>query len=650
MNQPAPWTLYYGQNQPPPETTPLRAGPLSMIYENGDLRYIFHGKHEIARRIYVAVRDFNWATIPAQIELHEMSIHSDSFLIRYRAVHQQGDIHFAWEGILSGSAEGHLTFSMDGTVLSTFRRNRIGFCVLHPMTCAGVPCTVEQVGGGLLESTFPVAISPHQPFQNMRAITHNVKPGLRAEIRLKGENFEMEDQRNWTDASYKIYGTPLELPFPVTVDAGTRLQQSVELRLLGTSASPVIEQNTDSSPIIIDTAQTSCGSLPRLGLSLPQDTFPITALETARLRQLNLAHLRVDLHFARLDWQARLLQAVELSGALGVALEVALHLSANPEQELASLRDSLEASKARIASWLVFREGHVVTPPGLAELARQHLAAVEPSALFAGGTDAFFVQLNRERPATDVLDLLTYSINPQVHAFDNASLVETLPAQAVPLSSARQFSASKPIIVSPVTFKLRYNPAFTGAPPETPPGQLPDQVDPRQMSLFGAGWTLGSIRYLAEGGAYSATYYETTGWLGVMERAGGSPLPEKFPSLPGSVFPLYHIFADVGALAGAEILQLSSSDPLKVDGLFFRQDNQSRLMLANFTANKQTLQINGLRGSFTVKMLDEQTAQEAITEPESYRARPGQSLVSEADQFSIELAPFAVATIDIQNT
>ena len=37
------------------------------------------------------------------------------------------------------------------------------------------------------------------------------------------------------------------------------------------------------------------------------------------------------------------------------------------------------------------------------------------------------------------MDFVNYSINPQVHAFDNLSLAETLSAQAETVKSARNF-------------------------------------------------------------------------------------------------------------------------------------------------------------------------------------------------------------------
>ena len=36
--------LYYGQDQPPRERSPLRAGPLTMVWEEGGLRYIRLGE------------------------------------------------------------------------------------------------------------------------------------------------------------------------------------------------------------------------------------------------------------------------------------------------------------------------------------------------------------------------------------------------------------------------------------------------------------------------------------------------------------------------------------------------------------------------------------------------------------------------------
>ena len=55
---------------------------------------------------------------------------------------------------------------------------------------------------------------------------------------MEGDTFEMEDQRNWTDASYKTYVRPLALPWPYTLAKGTVIEQAVRLSVHGTPAGP----------------------------------------------------------------------------------------------------------------------------------------------------------------------------------------------------------------------------------------------------------------------------------------------------------------------------------------------------------------------------------------------------------------------------
>src|SRR5436189_43618 len=71
--------------------------------------------------------------------------------------------------------------------------------------------------------------------RNVRALTHAVGPGCAVEVRFDGEVFETEDQRNWTDASFKTYGTPLAQPFPVWIERGTQIEQSVSVKLISDS-------------------------------------------------------------------------------------------------------------------------------------------------------------------------------------------------------------------------------------------------------------------------------------------------------------------------------------------------------------------------------------------------------------------------------
>src|SRR5436309_1746995 len=84
--------LYYGKDEPPPEQIALRAGPLLLLYESGDLRYIRLGEREILRRVYVAVRDRNWGTILPVMSNVRIEQAEDSFQISYDIENRRGDI------------------------------------------------------------------------------------------------------------------------------------------------------------------------------------------------------------------------------------------------------------------------------------------------------------------------------------------------------------------------------------------------------------------------------------------------------------------------------------------------------------------------------------------------------------------------------
>ena len=221
----------------------LSAGPLRFHFDpsNGMVRHVFWSDHEVLRGIYVAVRDRNWDTIAPEIcnlrihplEPREASQSTDACCnITFLAECRRSAIHFQWQGHLQAWRDGTLQYDMRGQAVTTFERNRIGFCVLHSMhECANRSCRVTHTDNQIEVAKFPDFIAPHQPFKQIKAIRHPITRGVEAEVRFAGEIFEMEDQRNWTDASYKTYGTPLELPFPVTVTAGSELAQSITLTI-----------------------------------------------------------------------------------------------------------------------------------------------------------------------------------------------------------------------------------------------------------------------------------------------------------------------------------------------------------------------------------------------------------------------------------
>jgi hypothetical protein len=280
-------------------------------------------------------------------------------------------------------------------------------------------------------------------------------------------------------------------------------------------------------------------------------------------------------------------------------------------------------------------------------LARRQIAGYDPAARLVAGTNYDLILLQRSLPPLAEVDALTFAIQPQSHASDNASVMETPATQATAVETARYLAEGRPVFVSPVTLKQRHNIHATGPEPPTPPGELPPQVDVRQMSLFAAAWTAASIRYLAKGRAASVTYYETTGWRGVMETEAGSPVPDRFRSVPGGVFPLYHVLADVGEFAGGQVLETRSSDPLKADVLALQRGARRCVLVANTSPDLQRVTVRGLSeaGWVHVRVLDEATAVDAMRAPEAFRAENGERRTMVNGTLTLELRPYAVARI-----
>ncbi len=640
-----PLALVHGRDVPLQQLRWLRAGPLMVALDGVDLRYVKLDQVELVRRIYVALRDRNWNTIPGVVSGLEVEERPDSFDVRFSVRHTSHDTDFSWQGTISGAPEGHISFRMDGRGERDLLYNRIGFCVLQPWRETAGRQFRGVTPDGPVGGTLPELVGP-QPFENgvyvplfpsVSRLEIDLEAGPVAVFEFEGDLFETEDQRNWSDASFKTYCTPLALGFPRELKQGQTLSQTVIVHAEG----PDAEGPPAHSLLAI--GEPTGVRVPAVGLALA--AHGPSAAEAALLAALGPAHLRADVHLADPAWPELLARGLAACAACpGAALELALFLREENAAELDRLRDALAG--ATVARVLVVPEGaqtvtpEETTPPELVALVRQRLAL--DGVPVAGGTDMYFCELNRTRPQGGAMDGVFWSVNPQVHAFDDVSLLETLEAQGEQVRAAKAFAPGKQIFVGPVTLKRRYNVNATVAEEETA-GAMPDSVDPRQASLLGAAWTVASAAHLAEQGADAVTYFETTGWRGVVQGDEAPPLPDEFPAHAGDVFPLYHVVADVCSLHGAEVLACTSGRPLTFAGLAARHARGTTLLAANLSPKIQTVAVTGLAGAATLRRLNEETAEQARLEPQRFRGA-AEPLAGG----TIELAPYETVRIDTE--
>jgi D-apionolactonase len=643
---------WYGRDEPPQASRLLRAGPVTARLVGRDLRNVRFGGTEIAQRIYVAVRDRDWGTVPGEIADLTVEEGEDRFTVRFTVRHRQHlhlqDIDFTWQGEILGEPDGTVSYAMDAVAGRDMTYKLVGLNVHHGMReYAGRSCEGITPDGPIADA-FSVEVAPQLVadeteipiFPPLESLTAHLADGVSVRFDFAGDTFEFEDQRNWSDASFKSQSFPPRRGGFYAIREGEHVWQKVTITPSG-RPSPLTGED---GPIEIALGDVIPHPIPPIGLGMASHGRSLSGKEANLLAALRPDHLRVDLRLADAGYPAELARATEDANTLACGLELALHLTDDAERQLMELAVRLRDA-ARIDRVLVFHTSELATDPRWVALARHHLEEAAPGTLFAGGTNANFCELNRFRRAGAPEDGIVYSITPQIHAFDELSLAENIAAQPETMATARAYGEGRPVIVSPVTLKQRFNAVASGEESEPAPGELPPQVDPRQMSLFAAGWTAGSLKRLLESGVNAATYYETTGWRGIIQGDEPSPAPEHFPSRPGMVFPLYHVFADLAEWKAGNVIVSRSSNPHAVETLAMASNGILHLLIANLTPEPQSVRIDGLTGEVAIRRLNAETAELAISDPQKFRSRF--ETISSTGELTLTLAPFEVARLDV---
>jgi hypothetical protein len=640
----------FGTEVPEPKVRMLQAGAISAVFDNGALRYIKLGETEVLRAIAFLVRDENWGTFTPEISDLKIRQGKSDFRVTYEARCKDAKRSLSYRAEISCGADGALRFDATALPETEFLTNRTGFIVLHPLTgVAGYPVEVEHVDGRKVKDKFPAIINPIQPFFGIRSLRHKVAPGIFATCRMEGDTFEMEDHRNWTDASFKTYVRPLADPWPYTLRKGVEIKQSVSLAFSGKLPRP--KRAGRPKPVAIALGR-SGGALPAIGVSIPEAEADAALANADLIAQAAPRHLVCEVDGRKggvagtLDVYQRLGKATHAD----VVLEIILPGQQAPASELRTIADAVKKSGLAPAAVSVSPAVDLrgVLPgskgpggPTLAEIYQAARAAF-PGVRLGGGTFAFFTELNRKRPPTEHLDFVTHTTCPIVHAADDVSVMETLEALPYVTQSAKAFINGKDYCVGPSSIPARLNPYGASTAPNPGNGRvcLAD-MDPRQRSLFGAAWTLGYVAALAPGGLTAITLGSATGPAGMIYRHTNYAQP-YFDDIGGSaVYPLYHFIAGLASAFGHKLVQARSAAPNRIAALACRGKSGPVLWLANLTGEAQTAKVSGFNGGASLHVLDENSFV-AATKDAGYLNKGGKALKKVG---TVELAPYAVARI-----
>jgi hypothetical protein len=588
----------YGTHEREPESRILTAGPLAVTLQDGNLRMLrFHG-HEVLRAVSFLVRDKDWGTCAADITSLAVDSGSDSFSITYRARFTAPDgAHLACSIAISGARDG-LSFAADCVSDADFETARAGFALLHPVVgVAGQPVEVEHANGSVEQATWPDRIDPWQPFKEIAAITHRVAPGIAATTRFEGDVFEMEDQRNWTDGSYKTYVRPLALPWPYKIPSGSPFSQRVSVAIHAQADAVPASRVDEAISLRITPTKVK---LPEIGIGLRAECIVDERAAVDRLKTLGAEHLIAHFDPVAGHGLSALQGYAEIAGKSGlrITLELAVPCRRPLDEEMTEFAGLVAQAGLKLDTLFVCPSvDRQSTPPGskwpecppLEDVYAAARAAF-PGVRLGGGMMSYFTELNRKRVPGDLIDYVSHCTNPIVHAADDLSVMQTFEALAHVTASTRAIYGDKPYRIGPSTIAMRQNPYGSATKDNPGLSRIPmANVDPRHNGQYGAAWTLAYAATVASAGLEVLTLSTLAGSSGLI--AG-----EREPAAAGEFRPLAHVIARLGALSGKAYHAVETSRPDAVLGLAV----PGRLLLANITPENQRVALGGNAHSITL--------------------------------------------------
>ena len=388
---------------------------------------------------------------------------------------------------------------------------------------------------------------------------------------FEGDIFETEDQRNWSDASFKTFCTPLVKPFPVELKKGEKVFQRVtfkpQIKLQPVKAGAAHVSFRKNNALCV---------LPSMGLAASTEVTVISEAAASLLRDLKFGHYRIDIYSGDENWVSDFSASYETSFNLGLPLEVVLHLTDKYAEEIESFIIACQQNRVKVRKVLLLPTNGLVTGQNvIGELSS--LKRALPKVLIGAGTNYNFNEINKNHFKAHDLDYVSFSIDPQEHAFDDLTIMENIGAQEHLVRSAKAiYGKSMPVHISPLTLRKRFNPYATN------PADLfideAKKADPRQKEEFAAAWAFGSICSLAKGEASAITFFQTIGNQGIL-------------SQKGEPYPVYHLLKSFSAYQGKSVSVLDSSDPLAAQGVLL---DGKVLGLANLTQEEKAVRFDNL--------------------------------------------------------
>lgn len=619
------WRIF-GTKDLPSATRHIQLGALSFLYSDTGIRRICWHQIEVVRAICWPIRNRDWGTFIPDV-LENALVETDT-QVSGRLKFAVADGRLVCDIELEATRDGDLRVDLAMTPVSgAFETNRAGLTVLHPiMELAGAPLQVRHSDGSEETTGFPRRISPGQPVMDIVGLSYAIG-STSVDIDFAGEVFEMEDQRNWSDASFKTYCVPLRYPFTYTIDR--TITQSVQISVSGEGTA-----NSAADAQMPVSFEPTDKLAPAIGLAL-EDDWIFATTPRAAIERCGASHLLI-----------RITLTTDLA-TLSVAADLARQLGADVDVELVLDDDAPDVSLQRAAQKIA---ASALAPRRLIALPGAYLSSYQPSGPWpkgatpgsvllaarkafpdvqiGGGMLTNFTELNRARPDAALFDFITHGNSAIVHAADDLSVVETLEALPQIYESAQALAAGKPYRLGLVSIGMRSNPY--GASVAANRAQVREAMagkDPRHRGLFGAAWAVGVLASTHGSAVEALCLAAPSGPFGIVDDR-----PPGSDDSAGAVFPMFHVVRRARQLAGCK--RLSFHDlPSDVVAYGAMSDGTNMAIFANVSDQPKRIH---LKDPAMISVLDSSTFDAAVSDASWLDSAPG-DLTAE-----LELGPYAI--------
>lgn len=548
-----------GANGPHGRRRVLRTGPLRLEIVDGQPGALKISGERALDAVRFVVRDRYWRSVPLRLSCVERKGNDRAeFRLDSAAFGFDFEVRMSIEVRPANAIAIHSWLEARSDLLT----NRAGLVLLHPARLAGVPVAVYSRDGSCQTTNFPEIPRDACIFRNVAGLRYGVTRRWAISVDLDGDDFETEDQRLWSDPSFKTYSRSIDQPIPYTVAAGSSFEQTVVITARETMPS--------ARTVSAQSHQSDGRKVPSIGLSIPPGTWCARAERWDRIAEMEPEHFL-------LEFDGRHPRPQIPEGTAGI-----------PVAWLFSCR---EANPSALVGDTGYCSPFAVLVEDAEKSDINFLRENLPQAMVGAGTRTFLPSLLALKPDWDP-DCIAWSVSPCVHDTDDDVVTGSLAVVPRMVEAGRRAFKGADVWLGPVTMRPRFRPLERGKDvPTLSTESDSENADTRQWELFGAAWTTGFAAAAALAGVSRISFFEPFGERGLVEPAG-------------RVSPAYHILKRLMRHRKRRLAQNLSRIRPNHALLAVEVDDGVRLWLANLGA--KALLVSGLAQACSLAVLDDE--------------------------------------------